>query len=177
MKVTATLKNLRISPRKTHAVARVLRGLSIERARTHLGQELRHVSEPLLKLLRSAVANAENNFGLDKDNLYIYDIQVGAGPTLKRWMPRAYGRATPIHKRTARVFLTLDEYEDRNGTSDKKRIRMSEKKPVAKEVTGVQESQKHVGSEKSRKKGSNVLPLAAKKGAAKTKKIFQRKAV
>ena len=177
MKVTATLKNLRISPRKTHAVARVLRGLSIERARTHLGQELRHVSEPLLKLLRSAVANAENNFGLDKDNLYIYDIQVGAGPTLKRWMPRAYGRATPIHKRTACVFLTLDEYEDHKGASDKKRARTSEKKSAAKEVTGVQESQKHVGSEKSRKKGNAILPLAAKKGAAKTKKIFQRKAV
>lgn len=181
MKVIAHLNNLRISPRKTHAVARVLRGLSVARARMHLGQELRHVSEPLLKLLQSAVANAENNFGLDKDNLYIYDIQVGAGPTLKRWMPRAYGRATPINKRTARVFLTLEEYEERKGAVKKKRVqkkdehKQSGKEGEAQEVS--QGKQKHATSEKSKKKETNVFAPTAKKGVAKTKKIFQRKAV
>ena len=70
-------------------------------ALVQLKNTIKRSNPRLEKLLNSAVANAENNFGLDKNNLYIYNIQIGEGPTLKRWMPRAHGRATTILKRTS----------------------------------------------------------------------------
>ncbi len=109
MKVTAQLNNLRISPRKTRLVADLIRNCEIDEALAQLRETLKSSGSRLEKLLNSAVSNAENNFGLDKDNLYICDIQVGEGPTLKRWMPRAHGRATPILKRTSKIKLVLEE--------------------------------------------------------------------
>jgi len=108
-KVTAQLNNLRISPRKVRLVADRVRGMNANEAIGLLSYDLRRPAEPVQKLLKSAVANAENNFQLSGDNLYIEDITVGEGATLKRWMPRAYGRASKILKRTSRISVVLAE--------------------------------------------------------------------
>ena len=73
---------------------------------------------PISKLVKSAIANAVNNFDLSEDNLYIKEIKVDEGPTLKRWMPRAHGRATPLRKRTSHVYVTLGEIKDSGEKED-----------------------------------------------------------
>jgi len=109
MQVSAKLKNLRISPRKVRLVADVVRGKDIQRAKIQLQFSTKKSSGDILTLLNSAVANAKNNFNLDEDNLFISNIIVNEGPTLKRWRPRAMGRASAIHKRTCTIEIFLDE--------------------------------------------------------------------
>src|SRR3990167_718596 len=98
MEVRAQLNQLRISPRKVRLVANLIRNLSVTAAETQLQHLPKRSSLPLLKLLRSAVANAEHNHKQDKATLFIKSIQVDEGVTLKRWQPKAMGRATPIRR-------------------------------------------------------------------------------
>lgn len=114
MQVKASLKNYRRSARKVRELARVLRGMEIDKAVSQLLVWDKGSCKDLLNLLKSAVANAENNFKLKEDNLYISEIKVNEGPTLKRWRPRAHGRAAQILKRTCHVELTLDERQDKS---------------------------------------------------------------
>lgn len=107
----ANLNNLRISPRKVSVVAKMLAGLSVREADVQLDRQLRRAALPLRKLLASAIANAEHNFRAIPENLIVARVLVGEGKKLKRWMPRAQGRATPIWKRLSRVSLTLREVE------------------------------------------------------------------
>jgi len=111
MQVKANLKYLRISPRKVRLVASSIKGLNIKEAKSQLGVLIKRSCDPIEKLLDSAVANAVHNFNLQKDNLYISNILVNEGPSLKRWMPRAMGRAAQILKRTSHVTIILDERE------------------------------------------------------------------
>jgi len=111
MKVKAKLKNIRISPRKVRLSADIVRGCNLEEAIFRLDSTVKKSNEPIKKMLLSAAANAQNNFNLDKDSLIIVDIQVGEGMTMKRWMPRAYGRAASILKRSSHVFITLEGKE------------------------------------------------------------------
>ncbi len=120
MKVKAQLNRLRIAPRKVRLVADLIRGQKVEKALLLLENTVKRSSDPLKKLLLSAVANAENNFKLNKDNLYITEIQIGEGPTLKRWMPRAYGRASKILKRTSNVNLIVEEVKEKD---EKRKVR------------------------------------------------------
>ncbi len=122
-KVTAQLNNLRIAPRKVRLVADRVRGQQVDKAIGMLKYDLRKTAEPMEKLLKSAVANAQNNHKLKSDDLYIIDITVGEGPTLKRWMPRAYGRATKILKRTSRVSIVLSEKEVENKKEEVKPVK------------------------------------------------------
>jgi large subunit ribosomal protein L22 len=108
---TAKLRHLRISPRKVRLVANLVRGLSVVEAEKQLKFLTKRAAKPVLKLLKSAIANAENNANLAKDSLYIAKILVDPGPTLKRWMPRAMGRATPIMKRTSHLTIVLESKE------------------------------------------------------------------
>ena len=112
MDVKANVKFLKISPRKVRLVASLVRGLEVEKALDQLKFMSKKAAKPTMKLIASAVANAENNFELKKDNLIIKEIRVDEGPTLKRWMPRARGRATSIRKRTSHMQLTLAEIKD-----------------------------------------------------------------
>ena len=105
---TAKLNYLKIAPRKVRLIANTLKGLSVKEAEAQLLLRIQRSSEPLLKLLRSAVANAKNN-KLDTGKLFVSSILVNPGPMLKRFMPRAQGRATPIHKKMSHVVLTLTE--------------------------------------------------------------------
>jgi large subunit ribosomal protein L22 len=104
----ASLHYLRISPRKVRLVANIIKKLSVNEAEAQLMLHPRRPAATILKLLRSAVSNAKNK-KLDESKLFISDIRVDQGPILKRWIPRAQGRATPIHKNTSHVEITLKE--------------------------------------------------------------------
>ena len=124
MKVQAKLKNLRISARKTRLVTRGLVGIDAREAAIQLSKQVKKSSGPIAMLLKSAVANAVNNFGLAEENLYVADIQVGEAATLKRWLPRAFGRATPLLRRGCHVTIILDEKVEGKGRvhSQKRRL-------------------------------------------------------
>jgi len=194
MKVTATLKNLRISPRKVRLVADAVKGMNTDAAIVQIKNIIKRSSEDIEKLVMSAVANAENNFGLDRSNLYICDIQVGEGPRMKRWLPRAHGRATQILKRTSHVYLTLEEREEGKNRKSKEELekerakRAAEKDKMRKEYEKAlkeEEAEEGVESEDGEKNtAAKTVKKAAEKGAAKKgqdngwmKKVFQRKSV
>lgn len=111
MEVKAKLRYLRMSPRKVRLVIDSVRGLDVGAAESQLRFIPKAAAKPVLKLLASAIANAEHNFNLNKSNLYIKEIRVDDGPTLKRWMPKAMGRADTIRKRSSHINLVLDERE------------------------------------------------------------------
>lgn len=139
MQVSAKLKNLRVSQRKTRLVADLIRGKDIVHAKTQLQFSTKKTSEHILCLLNSAVANAKNNFNLDENNLYVQNILVDEGPTLKRWRPRAMGRASAIKKRTCNVTIILNE----KAGKESEKIKKEEKKEV--------KDTKNVKEEKSKK--------------------------
>lgn len=101
-----------MSPRKVRLVIDAIRGLSVEAAETRLQFLPKLAAEPVLKLLRSAIANAEHNFHLKKEDLVVKTITADGGPTLSRSRPRAFGRAAPIRKRTTHINLILATKED-----------------------------------------------------------------
>ena len=109
MDARASLKLLRMSPRKVRLVADLVRGKSVAAAVNTLRFTPRAAAAPLKKLIESAIANAENNHGLDIDTLWLKEIRVDEGPTLKRFRPRAQGRAFRVRKRTSHVSVVLAE--------------------------------------------------------------------
>ena len=105
---TAKLNHLRIAPRKVRIVADLIRGQSVNAALNVLKFTPKSAAKPLAKLLRSAVANAEqHDKNLDVDRLMVHTITVDQGPTLRRFMPRAMGRASRINKKTSHVQVVL----------------------------------------------------------------------
>ncbi|MFH1820551.1 MAG: 50S ribosomal protein L22 [Candidatus Nealsonbacteria bacterium] len=109
MPVKAKVSYLRIAPRKVRLVADLIRGKKAIDAKNILGFTTKKAAEPILKLLNSALANAKNNLKIETDNLFVSKIEVNEGPKLKRWRPRARGRAFEIQKKTSHVNLILDE--------------------------------------------------------------------
>ena len=109
MEAKAYLKYLRISPRKVQIVADLIRGKNVGTAMAILMQTPKAASEPMIKLLKSAVANAENNFNMDVEKLVVTEVFATPGPILKRIMPRAQGRAYRINKRTSHVTIAVTE--------------------------------------------------------------------
>ena len=110
--VRASARYVRIAPRKARLVADQVRGLHIEKARALLQFSPRGAARDIHKLIDSAAANAENNHDLIGDEMRISSITVDEGPTLKRYRPRAQGRATPINKRTSHIAVALTPVED-----------------------------------------------------------------
>ena len=113
MEAKAYLKYARISPRKVKIVLDLIRGKDTDVAMGILKNTPKSASEYLIKLLKSAVANAEHNFNMDASNLYVSECFVCPGPTLKRVMPRAQGRAFSILKRTSHVTLVVKEKSEK----------------------------------------------------------------
>jgi len=109
--VKAYLRYLRIAPRKVRLVADLIRGKSVEEAERILNFTRKKAALPLLKLLKSAIANAKHNFNLDAKNLYISKITVDEGPKMEKIFPRARGRADIIQKKTSHITLVLKEKE------------------------------------------------------------------
>jgi len=112
--VRASSRYVRVAPRKARLVADQVRGLHIEKARALLQFSPRGAARDIGKLIESAAANAENNYELIADEMRIAEITVDEGPTLRRYRPRALGRATPINKRTSHIEVALSpEGEER----------------------------------------------------------------
>lgn len=109
MESRAVTRYVRISPRKARLVVDMIRGQRVEQALGILEFTSRRAARLIAKTVKSAVANAESNQNVDVDRLYVKRAYVDEGPTLKRFMPRAHGRATPILKRTSHVTIVVDE--------------------------------------------------------------------
>ena len=109
MEAKAQLKFARISPRKVKIVCDLIRGKDVTTAAAILMQTPKAASQPMLKLLNSAVANAENNHNMDVDKLYVSAVYADPGPIMKRAMPRAQGRSYRINKRTTHITIAVSE--------------------------------------------------------------------
>ena len=129
MRVRAQAKWVRTSARKARLVLDHIRGRSVPEARTILAFTPRAAATEIEKVLRSAVANAEANLGLDGDELVVHAAYADEGPTLKRWKPRARGRVNRIRKRTCHVTLILAEVPEQSAPR-----RRSRAKPAAAEA-------------------------------------------
>jgi large subunit ribosomal protein L22 len=108
---TAKATYIRIAPRKVQIVLDLIRNQPAEKAMAILKYTPKAACEPLMKLLKSAIANAENNNNMDVSRLYVAECSVSQGPTLKRIRPRAQGRAFRINKKTSHITLVLKEME------------------------------------------------------------------
>jgi large subunit ribosomal protein L22 len=131
MRVHAQAKWVRTSARKARVVLDLIRGRSVPEARTILAFTTRAVATDIEKVLRSAVANAESNHGLDGDELVVEAAYADEGPTLKRWKPRARGRVNRIRKRSCHVTLVLAEVPEPQ--TPRRRRRKQAETPAAEE--------------------------------------------
>ena len=142
-------------------MADVIRGLGVVEAQTQLQFIGKDSAKPLLKLLNSAIANAENNHDLEKSNLFIREIRVDQGPVLKRWQPRAHGRATPIRKRSSHISLILAE---KVPSQIKKKDKVKAEAPIlVKDLKDLPKEEKPDKVEESVKEAAVKETLAAKK--------------
>jgi len=125
---TAKLSHLKIAPRKTRLVADSIKGLPVQEAEAQLLMRPQRAAAPLLKLLRSAVANAKDK-ELDLSKLFVSSVRVDKGPMLKRTSPRAMGRATLIQKKSSHIILVLEERAEASVQRFNIEIIKKEKKP------------------------------------------------
>ena len=165
------LNKLRIAPRKVRQVVALIKGSPVEEAEIQLKFQSKRAALPILKLLKSGAASAINNFNLSPDNLYVANIFVDEGQTLKRFRPRAFGRAGAIHKKTSHITLVLEERITPGAKKTKKKIikkikpkeTIAEKKPSFAKATEGKEVPKE------------IKPKGRFGGI--TRKIFRRKAI
>lgn len=145
---TAQLNRLRMAPRKVRALAKVLKGMDLDKARFQLSYLVRRSGSPLKKLLNSAAANAINNFSMVENNLLVKDIIVNEGMKLKRFRPKGFGRAAPIQKKTSNIKIVLEEktpglraektekYKKSEGQKEMRTVGRTDKKPEVKKEIG-----------------------------------------
>jgi large subunit ribosomal protein L22 len=107
--VRATVKSLRVSPRKLNLVAKSIRNLKVSHALVQLTFSKKRIASDVKKCVQSAIANAENNFGFDIDNLFILSATVGKGLVMKRVVPRARGRAARINKFFSNLYIIVGD--------------------------------------------------------------------
>ncbi|MCR3922457.1 MAG: 50S ribosomal protein L22 [Firmicutes bacterium] len=112
MEAKATAKHIRMSPRKARLVVDQIRGRSAQEALAILQVLPNRPTEPIYKVLHSAMANAENNFEMNRDDLYVAQVFVDQGPVLKRFRPRARGMASKIRKPTSHITIILEEKKE-----------------------------------------------------------------
>ena len=169
MRETVKLRHLHIAPRKARLVANLIKGMPVNAAEAQLMLRPKRSAGPILKLLKSAVANMVNNRKLDADTLVIEKITVDGGPSMRRFLPRAMGRATPILKRTCHVTLVLKETGKKNPARYNTVKEKNEKE--AKKISKETHKHKHDMKEPEHREA----PAAEKKGFV--KKMFTRKSV
>jgi len=109
MEAKAVAKYIRMSPQKVRLVVDLVRGKKVEEAKQILRFARKYAADPVSKVLLSAVANAKQNPNIDENILFVKEIYVDQGPSLKRWRARAQGRAAAIKKRTSHITVVLDE--------------------------------------------------------------------
>lgn len=166
MEVKASLNHLRMSAQKVRLILDIVRKMPVVAALDQLRFINKQASLPVAKLIKSAIANAENTYSLEKSNLFIKEVRADEAVTMKRWMPRAHGRATSIRKRGCHINLVLKEIED-SGKHEKKVVQVAE--PVKLEKLA-KEGEKAVSKVTANK--SKVAAAAPEKKA----KMFRRKA-
>lgn len=202
MEVKAKLSHLHIAPRKVRLVVDLIRGLDTQEAIAKLTLTAKRAARPVNKLLKSAIANAEHNFSLDKNNLFIKEIRADEGPRLKRWQPRAFGRAYQILKRSSHVSIILEERVpgkkiqgvksdkqlERNSdtlkSTFKPKIEQTEiqKFPVKDEMNQEADQEKKVWNpsriaKRTTGRNEDKSGMEAKKRTGRLNKFFQRKSV
>ncbi len=160
------LNNLRIAPRKVRLVANLIKKSSVFSAQAQLKFQNKKAALPILKLLKSAVASAANNFNLPSENLRVLNIFVDEGPKLKRFRARAFGRAGAIHKKTSHITLILEEEMTSGFKKAKKKIS---------EVVAQKPAFVEVAITPKKEAPREIKP--ARKFSDFTRKIFRRKAI
>lgn len=167
MEVKASLKHLRMSPRKIRLVIDVVRKMPVETALDQLRFVNKLAAESVTKLIKSAIANAENTYSLERSNLFIKEIRSDEGVMLKRWMPRAHGRATSIRKRGCHLSLILAEIKE-SGKKEKKVVKAADPVKLEKLAKDSEQAVSKAAPKGSKEKG--------KKAAGEKTKMFRRKA-
>ncbi|MFA7201920.1 MAG: 50S ribosomal protein L22 [Candidatus Paceibacterota bacterium] len=167
---TAQVRYLRMAPRKVRLIGNVIKRMHVNEAEAQLITHARRAADPMLKVLRSAIDNAKKN-GLDITKTIVQEIRTDKGPMLKRWMPRAQGRATPIHKHTSHIVVTLQEVE-----------KMVQSRFVAarKEKKKPEHEHEHASAKKKtdkEKKDVETKTEVKTKDKGFSQKMFQRKSV
>lgn len=175
--VTAQLNNLRQSPRKVRMVVDVVRGKGVLKALQQLEFVIRRPAQPISKLLRSAIANAENNFNMVPSNLYIKELYVDEGVKLKRFRPKAMGAVGEIQKKTSHVHLVLAEKvpglkADKSAQSEKKT--KEEHNHEGHDHSSTEQSKMKIDNKPEIKTELGKKVAEPKKGL---RKIFQRKSI
>lgn len=173
METTSQLNSLHLAPRKVRVVIDTIRGKDVVKAVSQLEHLVRRPANPILKLLNSAIANAEQNFQMVRENLFVKKVFVNEGVKLKRYMPRAQGRATPIHKTLSRVTIVLDErVAGMRKQQTAKQDKETETVPVETDTKTTTRSSDSAKPEIKREMGKKKSLFG---GVA--KKMFQRKSV
>jgi large subunit ribosomal protein L22 len=176
MEIKVKLKFIRMSSKKLRLVVNLIRGLEVAAALNQLRFLNKKGAEPVAKLLKSAIASAENDYELDKNNLFVKEIRIDEGGMLKRWTPKAHGSATPIRRRLSHIILILGELKASGITGAKKK---EVEAPISLEEM-VKEGEK---AAKKGEPGKDIKKESAgkdlkKEGASKkgfVNKMFQRK--
>lgn len=190
MEIKASLQHLRMSAQKVRLVAALVRKTEITKALTQLRFCNKLAAGPMTKLIKSAVANAVNNYDLDANNLMVKSVMVDEGVTLKRWMPRAHGRATAIRKRACHINLVLAEIVDSGKKEAKKAIidrpvKLEDLSKPKQEIKPEKVDKKIAKTESDEEKGIEAKAGTAKGGHARiegkahdkafSSRIFRRK--
>lgn len=168
MEIKAHLNYLHIAPRKVRLVAEVIKGMPIERAELELRNLPKRSALPVLKLLKSAVANAMHNFQLAGSGLVIKSIIVNPGNVQKRFTPRAFGRASPIRKRTSHVSVILETPQEAKAIKTRGAeplIREAKREDFGKEFSSKSRIEKTAETAKGKKQPGFI------------KKVFTRKVI
>jgi large subunit ribosomal protein L22 len=177
LETRATARYVRVSPRKARLVTELISGKDLSMARQILDYHPRAAARVVGKVLLSATANAENNNKLSPETLFVSRAYVDEGPTLKRFRPRALGRATRINKRTSHITIVLDEkIPEREATRRRLRRRKPEAEPEEEKVQEETQEAKEPGKERKVPEKTRIAKGAAKKPAKKPSKKAAGKA-
>ncbi len=174
MEIKASVKFIRLSPRKTRWVIDLIRGLDVDEAENQLRFMTKAAAVPVLKLLNSGIANAVNNFKLKKENLYIKTITADGGPVLKRWQPRAFGRAAPIRKPSTHINLILAERVESEKPAETKKETIAAPTKVETLKTFTREKAKEEAKEEAKETKRSERVTAGKGESGKSKGFLKR---
>lgn len=181
IEIKAQIRNVRMAPRKMRFIADVVRGMNAEDAEAELMLSPRRGASVLLKVLRSAVANAKHNHELNKEKLFVKTITIDGGTVLKRWTPRARGGASSIYKRLSHATIILGVREA--GVVQKYVMPVKEKKKhetskqAKKKVQKQEAESSQVETSEKTKEAGNASELKPTKKTGFFKKSFRRKAI
>ncbi len=168
---TAHLRKLRMSPRKVRLIVDLVRGMNAKEAVLQLQFSKKHAARPVKKLIESAIANAKHNHNVLENTLVVKTAFVNEGQTLKRWMPRAMGRATPLRKRMSHVTIVL------SGEVDEKAAKQENNEPKKQESktekVETKDSEKKETKKTTAKKTTKKVEKSKKPASAKSSGVVK----